>query len=67
MKLIQMPVQVLDDECLTCEHLDIVCNQKGRLYSGVECVAIDIQLKCTNLDMCRILSKRFKERNKNDD
>ena len=63
MKEIMLPVHVIDDDCRTCEELDIVSDVQ-RLYAGSECVAQDIHLMCSNMNKCTKIRKRLEEKAK---
>ena len=53
---------VLNDECLTCDELDIVSDTKARMYSGDQCVDQDMLVRCSNVYKCMRIQKRLKQR-----
>lgn len=61
MKEITFPVLVLDDDCRTCEELDIVSGTRTRMYAGDECVAQDTLVRCSNVYRCMRIQKRLKK------
>ena len=62
MKEINFPVLVLDDECLTCDELDIVSDTRERMYSGDQCVIQDTLVRCSNVYKCMKIQKRLEQR-----
>ena len=62
MKEIIFPVLVLDDDCKTCEELDIVSNTRTRMYADDECVEQDTLVRCSNVYKCMRIQKRLKEK-----
>jgi hypothetical protein len=62
MKEINFPVLVIDDECLTCDELDIVSDTRGRMYSGDQCVHQDTLVRCSNVYKCMKIQKRLEKR-----
>lgn len=66
MKEITFPVLVLDDECRTCEDLDIVSDTKTRMYAGDKCVSQVTLVHCSNVYKCMRIQERLKKRQQND-
>jgi hypothetical protein len=62
MKEINFPVLVLDDECLTCDELDIVSDTRSRMYSEDQCVIQDTLVRCSNVYKCMKIQKRLEQR-----
>lgn len=62
MKEINFPVLVLDDECLTCDELNIVSDTMERMYSGDQCVIQDTLVRCSNVYKCMKIQKRLEQR-----
>ena len=62
MKEITFPVMVLDDECRTCEELDIVSDTRTRMYAGDECVSQEIRVRCSNVYRCMKIQKRLEKK-----
>ena len=62
MKEITFPVLVLDDDCKTCEELDIVSDTRTRMYADDECIEQDILVRCSNVYKCMRIQKRLKEK-----
>ena len=60
MKEILFPVIVLDDDCRTCEELDIVSCVR-RLYAGGKCIGNDVQLSCHNVYKCMKMQEMLKK------
>lgn len=61
MKEIAFPVLVLDDDCITCENLNIVSQAKSRLYAGDQCVEQCMMVMCSNVYNCVKIQKRLKK------
>lgn len=61
MKEITMPVLVIDEDCRTCEDLDIVSDTKTRMYADEVCISQEIQVRCSNVYKCKRLMKRLKK------
>ena len=61
-KEINYPVLVLDDDCRTCEELDIVSDTRTRMYAGDECVNQDTLVRCKNVYMCMRIQERLKKK-----
>lgn len=59
MKEINFPVLVMDDDCRTCEDLDIVSDTKMRMYAGDECIIQDIKVRCNNVYKCKRIQERL--------
>ena len=59
MKEITFPVLVLDDDCMTCEELDIVSDTRTRYYAGDKCVDQDMLIRCKNVYMCMRIRERL--------
>ena len=59
MKEITFPVLVLDDECRTCEFLDVRSEIKSQMWADEQVVCQEIQLKCSEVYKCRRLQKRL--------
>ena len=62
MKEINFPVLVLDDDCKTCEELDIVSDTRTRMYAEDKCVDQDILVRCSNVYKCMRIQKRLEEK-----
>lgn len=62
MKEINYPVLVLDDDCRTCEELDIVSDTRTRMYAGNECISQDTLVRCSNVYKCMRIQERLKRR-----
>ena len=62
MKEINFPVLVLDDDCKTCEELDIVSDTRTRMYAEDKCVYQDILVRCSNVYKCMRTQKRLEEK-----
>ena len=62
MKEINFPVLVLDDECKTCEELDIMSDTQTRMYAEDKCVVQDILVRCSNVYKCMRIQKRLEEK-----
>ena len=60
LKEILFPVIVLDDDCKTCEELDIVSSCE-RLYAGEQCISQDTQVRCRNVYKCMKMLKMLKK------
>ena len=63
MKEIMMPVLVLDDECRTCDELNIISECKGRIYADCACIEQEIQIRCSEIYKCERLLKRLEKKN----
>ena len=61
MKEITFPVLVLDDECRTCEELDIVSDME-RMYAGDECVLQETLVRCRNVYKCMRIQDGLKKK-----
>lgn len=61
MKEITFPVLVLDDDCKTCEELDIISETKARIYAGDECVSQDTLVRCSNVYRCVRIQEGLKK------
>ena len=59
MQEITFPVLVLDEDCVTCEDLDIVSDTRTRMYAGNECISQDTLVRCSNVWKCQRLMKRL--------
>ena len=66
MKEITFPVLVLDDECRTCEELNIVSDTKTRMYAEDQCISQDTLVRCSNVYKCVRIEKRLKGKVVND-
>lgn len=62
MKEIKFPVLVLDDDCRTCEDLDIVSDTKTRLYAEDKCIDQETLVRCSNVYKCMRIQERLKKR-----
>ena len=62
MKEIIFPVLVLDDDCKTCEELDIVSDTRTRMYAEDKCVQQDTLVRCSNVYKCMRIQKRLQEK-----
>ena len=62
MKEIIFPVLVLDDDCKTCEELDIVSDTRTRMYVEDKCVQQDTLVRCSNVYKCMRIQKRLQEK-----
>ena len=62
MKEINFPVLVLDDDCKTCEELDIMSDTRTRMYADDKCVKQDILVRCSNVYKCMRIRKRLEEK-----
>ena len=62
MKEITFPVLVLDDECRTCDELDIVSDTRMRMYADDKCISQDTLVRCSNVYKCMRIQKRLKEK-----
>lgn len=62
MKEITFPVLVLDDDCRTCEELDIVSDTRTRMYADNECISQDTLVRCSNVYRCMKIQKRLENR-----
>lgn len=58
---IEVPVEVMDKNCLRCNELDIVVNGCRDLWKGLELVARDFDISCSHINLCKRLRKRFEE------
>ena len=63
MKEIMMPVLVLDDECRTCDELNIISECKSRIYADNDCIEQEIQIRCSDIYKCERLLKRLEKKN----
>lgn len=61
MEEITFPVLVLDDECRTCDDLEIVSDIKTRIYADDVCVSQEVQVRCSNVYKCQRLMKRLRK------
>ena len=57
MKEIMMPVQVLNDDCATCQFIEISSQMANQLWADDRVVNQDIVIRCSNLGMCERLVK----------
>ena len=62
MKEIIFLVLVLDDDCKTCEELDIVSDTRTRMYAEDKCVQQDTLVRCSNVYKCMRIQKRLQEK-----
>ena len=62
MKEITFPVLVLDDECRTCEELDIVSDTRTRMYAEDQCISQDTLVRCSNVYKCVRIQERLKKK-----
>ena len=62
MKEIMFPVLVLDDDCKTCEELDVVSDTRTRYYAEDICVDQDTLIRCSNVYRCMKIQKRLEEK-----
>ena len=62
MKEITFQVLVLDDECRTCEELDIVSDTRTRMYADNECISQDTLVRCSNVYKCMRIQERLNRR-----
>ena len=66
MKEITFPVLVLDDECRTCEELDIISDTRTRMYAENQCISQDTLVRCNNVYRCMRIQERLMERMRKD-
>ena len=62
MKEIRMPVQILDDDCMTCELFNIKSVTKQRMYADDRCVSQEIEIQCDLLKLCEKIKKRLERK-----
>ena len=62
MKEINMPVMVMDDDCLTCDLFDITSVAKTRLYADDRCIKQEITIQCVHLKLCEMIRKRMEKK-----
>ena len=62
MKEINYPVLVLDDDCRTCDELEIISETRARMYANDECVDQDILVRCSNVYKCHHIQERLKKK-----
>ena len=62
MKEINMPVMVMDDDCLTCDLFDITSVAKTRLYAEDRCIKQEITIQCEHLKLCEKIRKRIEKK-----
>lgn len=58
---INLPVEVINEDCKLCKDLDIALMGMTEVYSGGELVARDFQAYCTHINLCKRLKKRFEK------
>ena len=61
MKEINFPVLVLNDDCLTCDELDIVSDTGTRMYLGDHCVNQCMRVRCSNVYKCMKIQERLEQ------
>lgn len=62
MKELTFKVLVLDENCKTCEELDIVSDTRTRMYADDQCVKQDTLVRCSNVYKCMRIQERLKKR-----
>ena len=62
MKEIMMPVLIMDEDCKTCDELDVISECKMRMYADNDCVDQVIQIRCKDVYKCERLLKRLEKK-----
>ena len=62
MKEIMFPVQVLDEDCRTCEFLNIESYIKYQMWADDKCVNQDIVIQCKDLVKCEKMLKKLEKK-----
>ena len=58
MKEIMMPVLVMDEDCRSCEFLEIESNIKSQTWAEEVCVEQELEIRCKDVYKCERLMKR---------
>ena len=59
---IQIPIEVLDEGCSNCPHMDISMTEGTNFYAGEKLIARRAKFSCTYLRHCKRLKERFEEK-----
>ena len=58
MKEIMMPVTVMDEDCWSCEFLDIESCIKRQMWAEEVCIEQELEIRCKDVHKCERLMKR---------
>lgn len=59
---IQLPVEVINEDCMLWRDLDIEIMGSTEVYSGEDIVARDFTAYCSHINLCKRLKKRFEKK-----
>lgn len=65
MKEIMMPVLLMDEDCRTCEFMELESSIRNQMWAEEMCIAQEVEVRCRDVHKCERLRRKYNRTKEN--